>query len=334
MSPATQPCALARSTRSFNGGSDGGTVLVHGAGSFGHHPASEYGVARGNLSDPRVRLGFTLTRSSVTRLNGLVTGELVAAGITAVGLSPLGLYTTCGRQVHNSGAAAVADCLRAGLVPVLHGDAVLDEQLGCTILSGDTLVRDLAERLRPQYVVFLTNVTGVYDRPPEEEGARLLRRIVVRKDGSWRVAEADGGGEVDVRMTADAHDVTGGIALKVEEAARVARLGVPVIIAKAGSEDGAAACRLGPQVADGTATSSAGLAASAVSEPGSRLGPLASCLRDGAEEEEGEEQKVAGECAAASQGPQSARTWRGTLVVLEDDECEDTGGTAQVPRVL
>ncbi|GLI61843.1 hypothetical protein VaNZ11_004350, partial [Volvox africanus] len=204
------------------GRTTGGTVLVHGAGSFGHHLASDYGVARGPLNDPRVRHGFALTRASVTRLNAYVVEGLVSAGIPAVGLSPLGHYTTSAREVSVTGASAVADCLRAGLVPVLHGDAVLDEQLGCTILSGDTLVRDLAEQLRPQYVVFLTNVAGVYDRPPEEEGARLLRRIVVRKDGSWRVTAADGGSEVDIRMTAETHDVTGGIALKVEEAARVA----------------------------------------------------------------------------------------------------------------
>ncbi|GIL75564.1 hypothetical protein Vretimale_15171 [Volvox reticuliferus] len=287
-----------------NGRIAGGTILVHGAGSFGHHVASEYGVARGPLTDPHVRNGFTLTRASVTRLNGYVVAGLVAAGIPAVGLSPLGHYTTSAREVSVSGAGAVADCLRAGLVPVLHGDAVLDEQLGCTILSGDTLVRDLAEQLRPQYVVFLTNVAGVYDRPPEEEGARLLRRIVVRrKDGSWRVTAADGGSELDIRMTADTHDVTGGIALKVEEAARVARLGVPVLIAQAGTEDGAAACRLGPLVAVD------GIFPVPPSEPGWGPGCLA------AKSNETERQQI-----NAAAGQQCAAAWRGTLVVLDDDE--------------
>ncbi|GIL64525.1 hypothetical protein Vafri_18420 [Volvox africanus] len=270
-----------------------------------HHLASDYGVARGPLVDPRVRHGFALTRASVTRLNGYVVEGLVSAGIPAVGLSPLGHYTTSAREVSVTGASAVADCLRAGLVPVLHGDAVLDEQLGCTILSGDTLVRDLAEQLRPQYVVFLTNVAGVYDRPPEEEGARLLRRIVVRrKDGSWRVTAADGGSEVDIRMTADTHDVTGGIALKVEEAARVARLGVPVLIAQAGSEDGAAACRLGPLV-----TVNHGIVPLASSEPQWSSGCLA------ATSDMAEQQQVNAEA-----GQQCATAWRGTLIVLEDDE--------------
>ncbi|PNW73963.1 hypothetical protein CHLRE_13g579800v5 [Chlamydomonas reinhardtii] len=271
----------------------GGTVLVHGAGSFGHFPASEYGVVRGPISDPRVRRGFTLSRASVTKLNGLVVGALVAAGVPAVGLSPLGLYHTCNKQVAVSGGASASALLAAGLLPVLHGDCVLDTALGCTVLSGDTLVRDLAERLRPQYVVFLTNVPGVYDRPPEEAGARLLRRIMVTPDGGWRVAEVEGGsdggdsggGDSSVRMSVDAHDATGGIALKVEEAAAVARMGIPVLIAQAGSEHGDAACRLGPQVA---ATAAGG---------------------EGGGEGEG------GGVAAASGSPPA--TWRGTLVVLE-----------------
>lgn len=40
----------------------------------------------------------------------------------------------------------------------------------------------------------------------------------------------------------------GGIAAKVEEAAAVARMGVPVVIAEAGTHSGALACRLGPGV--------------------------------------------------------------------------------------
>lgn len=39
-------------------------------------------------------------------------------------------------QVVRHGCTAVHELLAGGLVPVLHGDAVLDGALGCTILSG------------------------------------------------------------------------------------------------------------------------------------------------------------------------------------------------------
>ena len=39
-----------------------------------------------------------------------------------------------------AGLTHIEELLDAGLTPVLHGDAVLDEVQGCSILSGDTLM--------------------------------------------------------------------------------------------------------------------------------------------------------------------------------------------------
>lgn len=113
-------------------------VVVHGAGSFGHQAAAAAGVAAGGIQQSAtVRQGFAATRASVTKLNQLVVAALLAAGVPAVGVSPCPAWTTCRRQVATDGCAGVAALLAAGLVPVLHGDAVLDRELGCTILSGE-----------------------------------------------------------------------------------------------------------------------------------------------------------------------------------------------------
>ena len=63
--------------------------------------------------------------------------------------------------------------LAAGMVPVLHGDAVFDDVQGCTILSGDIVVEKLAISLRPQHVAFLTDVPGIFDRCPKIPGAKV-----------------------------------------------------------------------------------------------------------------------------------------------------------------
>lgn len=44
------------------GGVDRPAVIVHGAGSFGHHTASSAGVSRGGLESLTVRYGFVNTR--------------------------------------------------------------------------------------------------------------------------------------------------------------------------------------------------------------------------------------------------------------------------------
>ncbi|KAK9823957.1 hypothetical protein WJX72_006647 [[Myrmecia] bisecta] len=187
-------------------------VIVHGAGSFGHFQASKAKVAHGGWDGEVVRQGFVNTRLSVTKLNHLVVSALAAEGIPAVALSPAGSWITANRQVVEDGVAAVRSLLHAGLVPVLHGDCVLDDKQGCTILSGDTIIRTLAAQLRPEYVVFLTNVTGVYDRSPDQPGAVLIRHIDVASDGTW-MARLPGTSSPD--MASASHDTTGGMAAKI-----------------------------------------------------------------------------------------------------------------------
>lgn len=78
---------------------DSNVVIVHGAGSFGHFQASEYGVAKGGLGQAEVRKGFALTRQSVLKLNHAVIDVLLQLGVNACGQSPCGGWTTSGRQV-------------------------------------------------------------------------------------------------------------------------------------------------------------------------------------------------------------------------------------------
>lgn len=153
-------------------------VVVHGAGSFGHFQASKSGVHKGGLSKPLVKSGFVATRISVTTLNLEIVRALAKEGIPSIGMSPFPCgWSTCERNIAVADTSTLVKALDAGFVPVLHGDAVLDTSLGCTILSGDVIIRHLAEQLRPVYVVFLTDVFGVYDRPPTEPDAVLLREI-------------------------------------------------------------------------------------------------------------------------------------------------------------
>lgn len=128
----------------------------------------------------------------------------------------------------------VAKAIDSGFVPVMHGDAVLDAAQACTILSGDVIIRHLAEQFKPEFVVFLTDVLGVYDHPPTEPNAVLLREIEVREDGSWSVVKPKlENMNKQAEITVAAHDTTGGMETKISEAAAIAKLGIDVYIVKA-----------------------------------------------------------------------------------------------------
>lgn len=210
-------------------------IVVHGAGSFGHFQASKSGVHKGGWNRPLVKAGFVATRISVTNLNLEIVRALAREGIPSIGMSPFACgWSTRERNIASADLSVVAKAIESGLVPVLHGDAVLDNLLDCTILSGDVIISHLAAHLRPDYVVFLTDVLGVYDRPPSEPNAILLREIAVAEDGSWSIVRPtlqDLNNQVKTSVAA--HDTTGGMMTKIAEAAMIAKLGINVYIVKA-----------------------------------------------------------------------------------------------------
>ncbi|XP_020425331.1 uncharacterized protein LOC18789342 isoform X2 [Prunus persica] len=208
-------------------------IVVHGAGSFGHFQASKSGVHKGGLYQPLVKAGFVATRISVTKLNLEIVRALAREGIPSIGMSPFSCgWSTRERNIASADLSAVAKAIESGLVPVLHGDAVLDDD--CTILSGDAIISHLAAHLKPEYVVFLTDVSGVYDRPPSDPNAVLLREIAVAKDGSWSIEKPTFQNKnKQVETSVAAHDTTGGMLTKISEAAAIAKLGIDVYIVKA-----------------------------------------------------------------------------------------------------
>ncbi|KAJ1139290.1 hypothetical protein NDU88_005665 [Pleurodeles waltl] len=219
-------------------------IVVHGAGSFGHFQAKDYGVSKGIVGHSpaemdHLRQGLCLTRLSVTKLNHLVTEQLVKEGVAAVGISPFGAWKMSGRQVVRAGFEAVKDSLISGYVPVLHGDCALDAGQHCCILSGDTIIEVLSKEFSPKQVVFLTDVDGIYDRPPNCPGAQLLNSITVSLSGHL---------EPVVTTSTLAHDVTGGAGLKIRTAVSIVTQSqgeVRVLICKLGSPGAEKACLQG-----------------------------------------------------------------------------------------
>jgi isopentenyl phosphate kinase len=264
----------------------GSFIVVHGAGSFGHHEASKYGLAQpAGRPQALLREGFAKTRLAITKLNHAVVSALVDAGVPAVGLSPCGTWfrtPTAPDQVENSaGVAAVATLLQQGLVPVLHGDGILElhvgqppGQLAPSILSGDVIVRRLAEVFSPRFCCFLSDVPGLLSKPPSEPGAELLPLVLVSRNDrgsvTWRACSSSQQQQqpeaVAPQLSAAAFDTTGGIAAKVLESAAVAVEGCPVVIAQGGTPSGTTAVLHGPDAfaATGGSSSSQALQATVV----------------------------------------------------------------------
>lgn len=201
-------------------------IIVHGAGSFGHFSAKDYGlkgqseepVSNATLSvdDKRFRMrGLAETRLSVQTLNRFVVQTLFEHGVNAVGISPCfgipGLEAHAGRQIgpREMLENIVKTTVEAGLVPVLHGDACLYGEDG-GILSGDTIMEIIGTGSWVHHSIFITDVDGVFSEDPRiNADAQLLRNIFVDAESGTITTE------VDASSSSHSHDVTGGLAVSL-----------------------------------------------------------------------------------------------------------------------
>ena len=72
------------------------------------------------------------------------------------------------------------------------------------VISTDVIAEVISQILRPNFVVFVTDVPGVFDIPPSNPNARLLPEIVISKNSS------EGSELTPVTQMTHEHDVTGG----------------------------------------------------------------------------------------------------------------------------
>jgi len=198
-------------------------IIVHGGGSFGHPRAQRYGIKDG-LKDHSQKIGFAETHHLMTVLNGLLMDALIWHAMPAVSLAPSSMMVTKNGRIQSLEDAPMEKLLDMGFLPVLYGDAVLDSELGFTILSGDQLVAMLATRFGAERIIVGTDVDGLHDADPKtEKTAKLFEHLTLR--------ELEGLQSKLGKSTAC--DVTGGMVGKIAELLPALEKGIPVTIMNA-----------------------------------------------------------------------------------------------------
>ncbi len=222
-----RPKVLARLAREIGSVRDPRVVLLHGAGSFGHPGAREFGLDRapegGRASTRRVR-GAAIVSSEVRRLHVAVLRELVRGGCSPFSTPPASFARNREGRLASIDPAPIAAALAAGAMPVSFGDVVPDEAWGFSILSADSLAAELVPLLHPSRVVFASDVPGIL-------GPAASRRPSIVPEVSDAVVDALASGSRGA-------DVTGGVRGKAMAMRAIARSGVDAVLIS-GLTDGA-----------------------------------------------------------------------------------------------
>ena len=188
-------------------------ILVHGAGSYGHPQAKVYQES-GEVKDALI------THESAKELNRMVVSSLMEFGLKAMPIHPLSAVVSKGFQIKYKIKEQIELALKAGIIPVLHGDIILDEKEVFRILSGDQLVVYAAKEFKASKVGVGTDVDGVLS-----DKETVIRKITP--------AEVD-----KISIKGSEHvDVTGGMKEKVYLLAKLAsENNIPSILFNASKE--------------------------------------------------------------------------------------------------
>jgi len=239
-------------------------IIVHGAGSFGHYHAKQFGLS--SVSNPgkkeestemlpdfneRLKEGVSKTRLSVQTLHLKLISALIQQNINAIGISPFSVSPVYDNDLDlNLLSASVTHAVNRGMVPVIHGDVVFESDIGAAILGGDDIVTGIAshfvqvasaskinschENNAQVEVVFITDVDGVFTSDPKEnKNAELVPLLEVSNHGG--LMQMKGEEVIHASKSSHEHDVTGGLQSKLKSAIEIAKQSVKVSIVKCGS---------------------------------------------------------------------------------------------------
>ena len=201
-------------------------IIVHGGGSFGHPIAKEYKIKEGYREESQL-VGFSKTHQAMLELNKLVLDALIDRNIPAVPVTPSSCIVSKDGRIQILFSKAIEMMLQNRFIPLLFGDAILDSNIGFTIISGDQLVAALAIKFKANKVILGVDVDGLHTADPKNnQFAKRISCINLRKLKSF----------LHNIEKAKETDVTGGMFGKVSEMINVAKAGIQTTITNAGKE--------------------------------------------------------------------------------------------------
>lgn len=152
-------------------------IVVHGAGSYAHPLVKKYGLNFG-VKTKGQREALLKVHRQLTELNNLILEALVKNHVPVTSFPPRTFIEQRGGKLFDFDFFQIEQALKKNLVPVLFGDMVKDPILGYSVLSGDTIVAYLANKLQATRVIFLCDVDGIYTADPKvNPTAKLIPEI-------------------------------------------------------------------------------------------------------------------------------------------------------------
>ena len=189
-------------------------IIVHGAGNAGHGIAKQHNLVHGSRGVTEKEHATKDIITNITALQSHIVSVLNTAGIAAKSVSARSCYVNTRGRLSLSDGDKIRQALQNGAVPVIAGTMIPDTIWRNSILSGDTIIAHLAEKLRVQRIGIASDIDGVYTKDPHRHrDATLIDTISL---SAIKDMPTIGGSH--------ATDVTGGLLGKLQSLTRIEQI--------------------------------------------------------------------------------------------------------------
>lgn len=141
-------------------------IIVHGGGGMTHPLLDAYGLVdklkTGVVSTRQDKKSAAKIHLAMNELNNRLTRSLQDVGIPAWPIQTSAIVVSSQKNTPELFLDAIRTALQLDIVPVLHGDLVLDGEKGSRIFSGDALACLLSRDLHAEKLLFMSDVDGIY----------------------------------------------------------------------------------------------------------------------------------------------------------------------------
>ncbi len=183
-------------------------IIVHGVGSFGHVLAKRYKIQQGLVDFCQVSVAAQIHHDAM-ELGLLMTQTLIENGIPAASVAPGSCFIADNGRILSGDTEAIRALAHIGIMPVTFGDVVMDRSRGFCIISGDQMMEVMADLFRPERVIFVSDIDGLYTANPKIDPSAEL------------IPEFDAAILEAISSESNVDDVTGGVRNKMEAMLRM-----------------------------------------------------------------------------------------------------------------
>ena len=189
-------------------------IIIHGVGAFGHITAKKFKLDKGFKDRSQIKAIAEL-HTDLKKLNLEIIKIFKEKGLNVVPFTPSSAWTLNNKRLEKVNVNTIKKYLDLGLIPILHGDILMDDKIKFSILSGDQIIYCLGKELKPCRIIIGTDVDGVFDSDPRSNKKAKLQKIIDKNNAK----------NIKINKT-DVIDVTGQMHGKIDELLRLADYGI------------------------------------------------------------------------------------------------------------